>query len=66
MPSDGCKNNSNNYPLLGTYCVLALFWVHCTPNFSYMSLPGSSPGGSREFKGGDSVGIFGNNLLNYR
>ena len=29
-------------------------------------LPGSSPGGSREFEGGDGVGVLGNNLFNYR
>ena len=29
-------------------------------------LPGSSPGGSREFEGGDGFGVFGNNLRNYR
>ena len=29
-------------------------------------LLGSSPGGSRKFEGGDGVGIFGNNLFNYR
>ena len=29
-------------------------------------MPGSCPGGSREFEGGDSVGILGNNLFNYR
>ena len=29
-------------------------------------LLGSSPSGSREFEGGDGVGVFGNNLLNYR
>ena len=37
MASDGCKNNSNNYPLLSAYCVLALFRVYCTPNLSYIS-----------------------------
>ena len=29
-------------------------------------LLGSSPSGSRDFEGGDGVGVFGNNLLNYR
>ena len=29
-------------------------------------LLGSSPGGSREFEGGDGVGVLGNNLFNYR
>ena len=27
---------------------------------------GSSLGGSRKFKGGDGVGVLGNNLSNYR
>ena len=30
------------------------------------TMPGSSPGGSREYEGGDGFGVFGNNLLNYR
>ena len=30
------------------------------------TMPGSSSGGSREFEDGDGIGVFGNNLLNYR
>ena len=32
----------------------------------FQGVPGSSPGGSREFEGGDDISIFGNNLFNYR
>ena len=29
-------------------------------------MPGSTPGGSREFEGGDGVGVFGKYIFNYR